>query len=284
MTFRKSFTLIELLVSKTCQICVLLWRFFKKIISLFFEREKGRGGKGKLSFHGKRKFSLSPAHGFTLIELLVVIAIIAILAAILLPTLKKSRERAVSSQCQSNLKQIGQGLNAYAAAYDDFLPPGYDKGKNVLNTRTHELFKLMGLNYSSVEAEAQKFMEGKNTVTNCPGNNWEGGNFRIDFSNNACVLPLLDANGNPSSGWGGYPQRKTGSIRKPSMVIAYMDAPDYDGSGRAFMTLNGSKGMNNKRAGFHHNKSSNILWVDLHVQPKQQHEIEEDNIVWEDMD
>ena len=60
--------------------------------------------------------------GFTLIELLVVIAIIAILAAILFPVFSRARRAAQASNCQSNLKQIGNAIKMYLGDWDDTYP------------------------------------------------------------------------------------------------------------------------------------------------------------------
>jgi len=61
-------------------------------------------------------------HGFTLIELLVVISIIALLLAILMPSLSRARGQAKSVVCQSNLRQLGVSLTMYATASRSWFP------------------------------------------------------------------------------------------------------------------------------------------------------------------
>ncbi len=65
-------------------------------------------GRGRSFTHPSRFL-----RGFTLIEVLVVISIIALLVSLLLPSLKKARESAVTLRDSSNIRQFGYGLLRY---------------------------------------------------------------------------------------------------------------------------------------------------------------------------
>ena len=52
-------------------------------------------------------------NGFTLVELLVVIGIIAVLIALLMPTLGKVRQSAQRTACRASLRDIGQRFQMY---------------------------------------------------------------------------------------------------------------------------------------------------------------------------
>ena len=82
-----------------------------------------------------RKSSKGHAFGvsaFSLIELLVVIAVIAIMAALLLPALAKTKEQGRGTVCRSNMKQLALAFLMYAEDNDETLPwPGKQPGRAV---------------------------------------------------------------------------------------------------------------------------------------------------------
>jgi prepilin-type N-terminal cleavage/methylation domain-containing protein/prepilin-type processing-associated H-X9-DG protein len=79
--------------------------------------------------------------GFTLIELLVVIAIIAILMAILMPTLNRAKEQGKRAACLNNLKQLQLAWIVYTDENDDKIVNGEadegNDGQCIMKTGRH---------------------------------------------------------------------------------------------------------------------------------------------------
>ncbi|MBI4578548.1 MAG: type II secretion system protein [Planctomycetes bacterium] len=89
----------------------------------------------------------SPPRAFTLIEVLVVVAIIALLVAILLPSLAEARNIAKITVCMANTREIGNRVMQYQTEFAAFVPVLFNEAAPAAGTgtATHTPARTMGV-------------------------------------------------------------------------------------------------------------------------------------------
>ena len=156
---------------------------------------------------------------FTLIELLVVIAIIAILAAMLMPALGKARDRAKTTQCSNQLKEIAAANLQYSNDYYDYMAPDTETKitiywqKRYLNVRPNSAsyFRHPGIWLCPGDLRRIATVGKKGTYYNNSGFFSYGYNYWA-ISNPGVKSATYDH------------LRKLTRIRRPSLVMVDMDA------------------------------------------------------------
>jgi len=178
-----------------------------------------------------RRVKKEPRPSFSLVELLVVIAIIALLLAILAPSLGKAKHTAMRLKCAHNLKQINLAVIYYLDANNDIYPCAQDP---VSNDPTNPYWLWMGRGWRGyLEPYLGGYIGANNpSVLFCPQdrvskNKYESTSYAYSMSFYHSPDQIDDINdtrytydipGMPSVARPSIPQRST-NVARPSQKI-----------------------------------------------------------------
>jgi prepilin-type N-terminal cleavage/methylation domain-containing protein/prepilin-type processing-associated H-X9-DG protein len=226
---------------------------------------------------------------FTLIELLVVIAVIAIVAALLLPTLGKAKAKGDNAVCMNNLKQLQTAWIMYSDANNGWLAPN----RGITETNQSWVWGWLNMENSPDNTNTTYLRESLLSpygasafgLWKCPADkslSMHGGTSypRVRSMSMNSWMGSYHADGTPVP-WRGSPQgkvfRKMSDIAKPSPSMAFVFIDEREDSINDSYFAVGMNGFGGDGSEFvivdypasYHNNAGSLSFADGHTEFKK---------------
>lgn len=231
------------------------------------EFDRDRNMIAHLKFNRKIYFRVG-CDRFTLIELLVVISIIVVLLSILLPALKKTKDKTYEAVCKNKLKQINLALVLYRQENNDFLPYGISVSNNLYNNSSDGgLASYLNVptsfnNSSDAPPIAICPVGGKDGTRNLARSN---NTPNYSYAMNYWMSAVPDDNR----------YTKPSRVNNPSTRVFIGGAGLDDWSGGQEASANGL--LKRNRMAFRHSSGANACFLDGHVTLLRYNDVPEDH-------
>ena len=241
-------------------------------------RKGGQTGGGELLVRRPHRADDAASHGhsvaigpkgFTLIELLVVVSVVALLIALLVPALQRSRKQAQAVVCQSRLRQSGLSLSMYVQESDGRLP--LDAGGQIfwfLTQRGHPELTKVALCPSASKPSPDRELRERNAGDTFHAYRWlmDQPDLRGSYGHNRYTGGRATDHPAFRRHWFISDIKRAGTIlvlsdsRLQGVMPADADAPPESDGGPYTYTLGMSKLCINR-----HNSGINMLFMDWSV-------------------
>jgi len=198
----------------------------------------------------KRRLTCDARVAFTLVEVLIVISIIALLMAIVIPSVARARENARSVICRSVLVEWGRMMMIYAEQNRDYLPYE-DRGEEHMG----RICWFDAINWTPTSTEAPERIKACPTVLRSDPNREESYRMNSKLAETNQTSPYFQ------------PYRRLSTVRRPERTVLLFDG-DVGGDNISFK---GRWRQRNDDVNYRHNVAANLLFTDWHVQNMKEH-------------
>ena len=219
----------------------------------------------------------APKRAFTLIELLVVIAIIAILAALLLPSLSKAKDRGRQTTCLNNVRQLDLGWTMYGNDHDNIMPLN-SQGQTwySFNASTTNSWVVGDATYSADNSFLQQGSiypyVSQPGVYHCPSdfstvngsNVLRNRSYSLNFYLNGGLDPVYD--GSLPSGILSSVLTRYTAVARPTTTLAFLDENPYTIEDGVYLLFFSPAAFWQNAPADRHEQGLNLTFVDGHAE------------------